>query len=48
MQIYRNFGIEAPDYEPMAFYSSDDEDPAAFLAGIQGSYVHPEGDAENA
>ena len=48
MQIYRNFGIEAPDYEPMAFYSSDEEDPAAFLAGIQGSYVHPEGDAENA
>jgi DNA-directed RNA polymerase subunit beta' len=48
MQLYRNFGIEAPDYEPMAFYSSDEEDPAAFLAGIQGSYVHPEGDAENA
>ena len=48
MQVYRNFGIEAPDYEPMAFYSSDEEDPAAFLAGIQGSYVHPEGDAENA
>jgi DNA-directed RNA polymerase subunit beta' len=48
MQLYRHFGIEAPDYEPMAFYSSDEEDPAAFLAGIQGSYVHPEGDAENA
>jgi len=48
MQLYRNFGIEAPDYEPMAFYSSDEEDPAAFLAGIQGSYVHPEADAENA
>jgi DNA-directed RNA polymerase subunit beta' len=44
MDIYRNFGIEAPDYEPMAFYSSDEEDPAAFLAGIQGTYV-PE--AEN-
>ena len=48
MQLYRNFGIEAPDYEPMAFYSSDAEDPAAFLAGIQGSYVHPESGAENA
>ena len=48
MQLYRDFGIEAPDYEPMAFYSSDEEDPAAFLAGIQGSYVHPEADAENA
>jgi len=42
MDIYRNFGIEAPDYEPMAFYSSDEEDPAAFLAGIQGTYV-PDG-----
>jgi DNA-directed RNA polymerase subunit beta' len=46
MELYRTFGIDAPDYEPMAFYSSDEEDPAAFLAGIQGSYVHPDGESE--
>ena len=40
MPKYREFGIEAPDYEPMTFYSSDDgeEDPAAFLANLHGSY----------
>jgi DNA-directed RNA polymerase subunit beta' len=46
MELYRTFGIDAPDYEPMAFYSSDEEDPAAFLAGIQGSYVHPDTESE--
>jgi DNA-directed RNA polymerase subunit beta' len=46
MELYRKFGIDAPDYEPMAFYSSDEEDPAAFLAGIQGSYVHPDSNSE--
>ncbi|MEM1333625.1 MAG: DNA-directed RNA polymerase subunit beta', partial [Actinomycetota bacterium] len=40
MNRYREFGIEAPDYEPMTFYSSEgEEDPAAFLAGISGSYA---------
>jgi len=40
MMRYREFGIEAPDYEPMTFYSSDvgEEDPAAFLANLHGSY----------
>ena len=38
MNRYREFGIDAPDYEPMTFYSSEgEEDPAAFLAGISGS-----------
>ncbi len=39
MMKYREFGIEAPDYEPMTYYSSDaDDDPAAFLANLHGSY----------
>jgi DNA-directed RNA polymerase subunit beta' len=40
MMKYREFGIEAPEYEPMTYYSSDveDEDPAAFLANLHGSY----------
>ncbi len=43
MMKYREFGIEAPDYEPMTYYSSDaEDDPAAFLASLHGSY---EGDA---
>jgi DNA-directed RNA polymerase subunit beta' len=40
MMRYREFGIDAPDYEPMAFYSSEaEEDPAAFLAGLHGTYA---------
>ena len=39
MLRYRDFAIEAPDYQPMTFYSSDaEEDPAAWLAGIAGTY----------
>ncbi len=40
MMKYREFGIEAPDYEPMTYYSSDTEeqDPAEFLANLHGSY----------
>jgi DNA-directed RNA polymerase subunit beta' len=40
MMKYREFGIEAPEYEPMTYYSTDveDEDPAAFLANLHGSY----------
>jgi DNA-directed RNA polymerase subunit beta' len=40
MMRYREFGIEAPEYEPMTFYSSEvgEEDPAAFLANLHGSY----------
>jgi DNA-directed RNA polymerase subunit beta' len=44
MMKYREFDIEAPEYEPMTFYSSeaDDEDPAAFLASLHGSYDNAE------
>jgi DNA-directed RNA polymerase subunit beta' len=40
MMKYRDFGIEAPDYEPMTYYSSEDEEqnPAEFLASLHGSY----------
>ena len=34
--------------EAQRFATASIVDPAAFLAGIQGSYVHPESDAENA
>jgi DNA-directed RNA polymerase subunit beta' len=39
MTKYREFGIDAPDYEPMSYYSSDldEEDPAAFLASLHGT-----------
>jgi DNA-directed RNA polymerase subunit beta' len=40
MERYRDFEIDAPEYERMEFYSSDsDDDPAAWLAGIHGSYA---------
>jgi DNA-directed RNA polymerase subunit beta' len=39
MMKYREFGIDAPDYEPMTYYSSDaEDDPAAFLASLHGTY----------
>ncbi len=39
MMKYREFGIEAPEYEPMTYYSSDaEDDPAAFLASLHGSF----------
>jgi DNA-directed RNA polymerase subunit beta' len=39
MMRYRQFEVEAPDYKPMTFYSSDaEEDPAAWLSNIHGSY----------
>jgi len=40
MDRYNLFDVSAPDYVPMAYYSSDDEaDPAAYLAGLKGTYV---------
>ena len=47
MNRYREFGIDAPDYEPMSYYSSDldEEDPAAFLANLHGS-LEPEAVSE--
>ncbi len=39
MMVYREFDIAAPDYEPMTFYSSDDEqDPASWLSNIHGTF----------
>ena len=39
MPRYREFGVEAPDYQPMAYFSTDvDEDPAAWLSNIHGTY----------
>ena len=44
MMRYREFDIEAPDYQPMTFYSSDaEEDPAAWLSNIHGTYDGPGG-----
>ena len=36
MATYRNIDTNAPDYQPMAFYSSDGEeiDDAEYLAGL--------------
>ena len=38
MTEYREFDVAAPDYQPMAFYSSDEADPAEWLAASRGSY----------
>ncbi len=39
MMRYREFDVKAPDYQPMAYFSSDsDEDPAAWLSNIHGTY----------
>ena len=36
---YREFDIDAPDYQPMAYFSSEaEEDPAAWLSNIHGTY----------
>ncbi len=43
MMHYRQFTVEAPDYQPMTSYSSDfDEDPAAWLSNIHGTYATEE------
>jgi DNA-directed RNA polymerase subunit beta' len=39
MMHYRQFDVAAPDYQPMTSYSTDfDEDPAAWLSNIHGTY----------
>ena len=38
MERYRDFDISAPEYKPMAYYSSDTEDPAAWLGNLHGTY----------
>jgi DNA-directed RNA polymerase subunit beta' len=46
MDRYNAFDVSAPDYVPMAYYSSEDEeDPAAFLAGLHGTYVSGDTDS---
>jgi DNA-directed RNA polymerase subunit beta' len=37
MMKYREFDVQAPDYEPMAYYSSE-EDPAELLSRLHGGY----------
>jgi hypothetical protein len=39
MERYREFDVTAPDYQPMAFYSSDSADPAEWLANLHGDYA---------
>ena len=39
MERYRDFDVSAPDYQPMAYYSSDTEDPAAWLGNLHGTYA---------
>jgi DNA-directed RNA polymerase subunit beta' len=39
MERYRDFEVSAPDYQPMAYYSSDTEDPAAWLGNLHGTYA---------
>ncbi len=39
MMRYREFTVDAPNYEPMSYFSSDaEEDPAAWLSNIHGTY----------
>ena len=38
MMRYREFDVSAPDYQPMAYYSEADDDPAAYLANLHGTY----------
>ena len=46
MERYRDFEVDAPEYQPMAYFSSEvDEDPAAWLSNIHGTYSS---DAEEA
>jgi DNA-directed RNA polymerase subunit beta' len=47
MTHYREFEVSAPDYQPMTGYSSDyDEDPAAWLSNIHGTYSSDDPAAE--
>src|SRR5437667_4963544 len=48
MTRYRELALEAPDYEPLAYYTSDtEEDLAAWLANI-GPSPEPPGDGDGA
>ena len=40
MNLYREFETTAPDYQPMAFWSSEEfTNPAEYLASLEGGYV---------
>ena len=41
MPRYRDVGTEAPDYQPMAFYSSDDEDALDLAERLRAIAGHP-------
>ncbi|MEY4371460.1 MAG: DNA-directed polymerase beta subunit [Actinomycetota bacterium] len=45
MMRYREFDVAAPDYQPMAYYSSE-EDPAELLARLHGDYTADDQAAE--
>ena len=47
MMRYREFDVEAPEYQPMAYFSSDvDEDPAAWLQQHPRHLLHRRGRPE--
>jgi DNA-directed RNA polymerase subunit beta' len=46
MPRYREFDVTAPEYQPMPFYSSDEADPAEWLASISGSFSSDGGDGD--
>jgi DNA-directed RNA polymerase subunit beta' len=48
MPRYREFDVAAPEYQPMPFYSSDEADPAEWLASISGSFTAEPGDGDAA
>jgi len=46
MMRYREFDVAAPEYQPMAYFSSEAaEDPAAWLSNIHGTYSSDETEA---
>jgi DNA-directed RNA polymerase subunit beta' len=46
MPRYREFDVTAPEYQPMPFYSSDEADPAEWLASISGSFSSDAADGD--
>ena len=46
MPRYREFDVTAPEYQPMAFYSTDEADPAEWLASISGSFTAEPGNGD--
>ncbi|MGE0881387.1 MAG: DNA-directed RNA polymerase subunit beta' [Acidimicrobiia bacterium] len=49
MDLYRQFDITAPEYQPMAFWSSDEfVNPADYLASLHGGFEGSDSGAGNA